>query len=153
LAGATPAGEERLMKHSGAATRALLFANLIALLAACGGGDEALGPAAVAGEWSGSTSQDREILFVVVDGNVAVGTFNYTLDGEGCAAITGGVVIQGGAAVPIEDDEFTIPRTQIGQNTFLTAEGEFTSASSANGTFTVEDRGCATTVMWTASKR
>jgi hypothetical protein len=121
-------------------------------VASCGSADP-LGPDDVIGTWAGSTSQERDISFVVSGGNFAEGTFSYTLPGgEGCPSITGAVVIQGGPAVPIEGLEFSIPRTQIGQNTFLTADGTFTSSSQANGTFTVDDRGCVTTIGWTASK-
>jgi len=133
---------------------ALCAALTLAALSAvsCGSADP-LGPNDVVGTWAGSTSQEREISFVVSGGNFAEGSFSYSLPGgDGCPAITGAVVIQGGPAVPIDELEFVLPRTQIGQDTFLSAAGRFTSASQANGTFTVEDRGCVTTIDWTASK-
>ena len=138
-------------------TRPLVLCAVLTLAAlsvqSCGSADP-LGPDDVIGSWAGSTSQERDISFVVSGGNFAEGSFSYSLPGgDGCPAITGAVVIQGGPAVPIDDLEFIIPRTQIGQNTFLSADGTFTSASQANGTFTVEDRGCVTTIGWTAIKQ
>jgi hypothetical protein len=130
-------------------TRAAVIVAALSVVS-CGSADP-LGPNDVVGTWAGSTSQEREISFVVSGGNFAEGSFSYSLPGgDACPAIIGAVVIQGGPAVPIE---FVLPRTQIGQNTFLSAAGTFTSSSQANGSFTVEDRGCVTAINWTATKQ
>lgn len=134
------------------AWRAVACAVACGLVASCGSKD-AVGPGVITGTWAGSTSQDRAIELVVDGNNVAEGTFSYVLQGESCSGVTGAVVIQGGASVPIEDGEFRIPRTQIGQTVFLTAEGVFTSSTAASGSFTLEDRECETRVDWTATRQ
>ena len=134
--------------------RALACAMLFAAVAGCGSDEGPVGSSDVTGTWEGETSQDREIVFIVESGSVAQGEFSYTLSGDGCGGGTGAVVIQGGAAVPIESGEFSFPRTQIGQDTFLSAEGEFTTASSASGTLTVEDGDrCTVVAAWSATKQ
>lgn len=134
--------------------RAFGCALLLVAVAGCRKDDGPVAASDVSGTWEGSTSQQREIAFIVESGTVAQGSFSYTLSGDGCDGGTGGIVIQGGAAVPIQSGEFAFPRTQIGQTSFLSAEGEFTTSTSAAGTFTVEDGdSCTMTISWTATKQ
>jgi hypothetical protein len=141
------------MKIIGRVLRATAVAGVLAVFGGCGDDDGPVGPAEVAGTWEGSTSQEREIAFIVTNGEIAQGSFSYALQGSGCPSATGAIVIQGGAAVPIQGGEFTFPRTQIGANAFLVAEGKFTSATSASGTFSIESGACEISVTWTATKQ
>lgn len=142
------------MRRVGYLMRSVAVAGAFATIGGCGDDEDGpIGPSEVTGTWSGTTSQDREIEFIVAGGNIAQGSFSYDLQGSGCPGATGGVVIQGGGAVPIQNGEFTFPRTQIGQNSFLTANGTFSSATSASGSFEVEDGACEVAVTWTATKQ
>lgn len=143
-----------MMRAAGKVMRCVGLAGAIVFADGCGKDtDGVVSPNSVTGTWAGTTSQERDIEFVVEGGNVAQGSFSFNLQGSGCNDATGGVVIQGGASVPIQDGEFSFPRTQIGQNAFLTAEGRFESSTNASGSFEVEDGACEVHITWTATKQ
>jgi hypothetical protein len=125
-----------------------------AAVAACGTKDAALGPQDTAGNWAGSTSQDKEVLFTVTPAGVAHATLTYVLEGSRCA-YTSTVQIPTSPAIAISDGHFTVARTQIQSSLFVSGAGEFASSASATGTFLVQDGQCGDTLSltWSATKQ
>jgi hypothetical protein len=137
-----------------APTAAIVLAAALLAAPACGSDEDPIGPADVAGSWSGTTSQNRAVEFDISSQGFARGSFSYQLGGTRCNAPRT-IEVVGGAAVPIHDGEFSVPRTQIGPNAYLSAEGHFTSNRDANGTLTIEDGDCQSNITstWTATKQ
>ncbi len=120
---------------------------------ACGGDDGTVSPSSAAGTWAGTTSQSKAIGFTVTTAGVTEATFTYQMTGR--CNFTSTLPITTTTALPITDGRFDTGKTQIGSALFLTATGQFTSSSAANGTLLIQDGTCADTLnlTWTASKQ
>lgn len=119
---------------------------------ACGDDDLTVAPADVVGGWSGTTSQQRPLDFTVTSAGVAEGQFGYQMTGQ--CNFTTAQPLNATDAVTISAGKFTTGRTQIGAGVFVTIEGEFTSSTTAKGTFLIQHAPCADTlnITWTATK-
>ena len=134
---------------------------VVVVIAAAGGAFLGCGPEAVAtidtqqviGEWAGTTSQAKVFSFTVSAAGVTGATVGYQMTGTCTFSSTFPITTT--QALAITNGKFTTGKTQIGQSVFLTASGEFTSATEANGTLLIQDAPCADTLnlTWTATKQ
>ena len=141
-------------RHAGVVIAFTIVA--VAGFAACGDEDLTVATSEVVGDWSGTTSQQRTLDFTVTSSGVTAGSFGYQMAGT----CTFNVVHALNAAQPlaISRGKFSTGKTQIGVGTggaaYVTIAGEFTSSTTAKGTFLIEHAPCQDTlnITWTASK-
>ena len=120
--------------------------------AACSDDDLTVAGGDVVGEWSGTTSQQRTLDFTVTSSGVAQGQFGYQMTGQ--CNFNVAHPLNASPALAIDGGRFTTGKTQIGSGVFVTIDGEFTSSTTANGTFLIQHAPCADTlnITWTATK-
>ncbi len=125
-----------------------------AVSAGCSGHADPIGPRDAAGNWAGSTSQDKGMLFTVTSAGVSDATFTYVLQGSRCG-YTSMLQIPAAQAMPINGGRFVMERTQAGAALFISATGQFASSTRATGTLLVQDGQCGDTlsVTWSATKQ
>jgi hypothetical protein len=132
------------------------FALLAAIgFASCGGDDAtAVATADVVGSWTGSTSQEKPMLFTVNAAGVSQSTFTFALTGSRCFYTTT-LLIPTTQPIAISDAHFSIDKTQVGINLFVSGTGDFKSSSEASGTFAVQDGQCGDTLSltWNATRQ
>jgi hypothetical protein len=127
-----------------------------AALAACSSKDATTAPVShdVTGEWSGTTSQDKNMLFTVTAAGVSHATFTYVLQGSRCF-YTSTLQVPTTTAMTIASNRFILDRTQVGSALFISGSGTFSSSTAATGTFVVQDGQCGDTLSltWSAAKQ
>jgi hypothetical protein len=123
---------------------------LLAGLAAC---SDALSPADLTGTWTGTTSQGRALSFRVVEAGLSQVSLSYHLNGTFCS-YDSDVEFTLGTPLEIVELEFEAVDFFLGAFTTLTVSGEFTSATEANGSASIDDSDCGGTAnfTWTAEK-
>lgn len=131
----------------------LLAMTVFAGFAACSDDDLTVASGDVVGSWSGTTSQNRDLDFTVTSQGVMDGGFAYQMTGTCNFTIAQPVNASGG--IPISHGKFTTGKTQLGTGVFLTIDGEFTSSTTARGTFLLQHAPCGDTLnlTWTATKQ
>jgi hypothetical protein len=125
---------------------------VLAGLAACADDDLTVASGDVIGAWSGTTSQQRAVDFTVMSSGVGDGEFGYQMTGT-CNFNTIHP-INAADGMEIDRGKFTTGKTQIGSGAFVTISGEFTSSTTAKGTFLIQHAPCGDTlnITWTATK-
>jgi hypothetical protein len=144
------------------AVRMARGATVFVIAAVAGVGFVACGPEPLAsvnstqvvGEWAGTTSQAKAISFTVTSAGVTGATIGYQMQ-TGICTFSSTFPITTTEAMVVTDGKFTTGKTQIGQQVFVTASGEFTSSTEANGTILIQDAPCRDTLnlTWTATKQ
>jgi hypothetical protein len=142
-------------RHEGLAIACTIAA--LAGFTACSEDEPTVASSAVVGEWSGTTSQQRSLNFSVSSGGVGDGSFGYVMTGTCNFSVAH--ALNAAQPLTISDGKFTTGKTQIGTGTgggaFVTIDGEFTSSTTAKGTFLIQHAPCGDTLnlTWTATKQ
>jgi hypothetical protein len=134
----------------------VVIAFAIAALAgfgACSDDDLVVDNGDVVGQWAGTTSQQKVLDFTVTPAGVADGQFGYQMTGQ-CNFNTAHA-LNATQELEISDGKFTTGKTQVGAGVFVTIAGEFTSSTTATGTFLIQHAPCGDTlnITWTATKQ
>jgi len=119
---------------------------------ACSEDDLTVGNEDVIGAWAGTTSQQQALDFTVTSSGVADGQFGYQMTGQ--CNFTLAQPLNAVQALEISGGKFTTGKTQLGAGVFVTIAGEFTSSTTATGTFLIQHAPCGDTlnITWTATK-
>ncbi len=132
---------------------AMTLAALAGFASSCSDDDLTVATADIVGVWSGTTSQQRPLEFNVESSGVADGQFGYQMTGT--CNFTTSQVINAAEGIPVSSGKFTTGKTQIGAGVFITIAGEFTSSTTATGTFLIQHAPCGDTlnISWSATKQ
>lgn len=126
------------------------------LPAGCGkdDGPTALQISQLIGDWLGTTSQSEVFGFTVSSSGITEFMISYNLSGSSCSYSA--TVTMGGSTDAVQNNGFTaVYNLTASLGASFTFEGDFTSASAANGTFSISDSDCVGTASgtWSASKQ